>query len=195
MQCVLLSSLFFACPAGPHTWMKHFPNATGPRQSPILINTARAKKEEQLLVSPLKVNLEDSGIQSVINTGHGFRVDVVSNDLSMYCSSILVFLGLWGLKILKFQGIWLPRVVTTKTWLRCSEESQLVYVRLIFYLIFNVFVVFVLIQRINKTFVTQFPMLSSIMTCLSSLIVGRIHNYHEADNQSGKANSVIILPS
>jgi len=68
---------------GPHTWVKHFPKATGPRQSPILINSAKAEKDEQLLRAPLKVNIGDSGAQSVINTGHGFRVDVVANDLTI----------------------------------------------------------------------------------------------------------------
>lgn len=63
--------------AGPDKWAENFPNATGPRQSPINIVTKEAHYDPSL--KPLKLRYDPSNAKGILNNGHSFQVDFVDD--------------------------------------------------------------------------------------------------------------------
>ncbi|KDR09625.1 Carbonic anhydrase, partial [Zootermopsis nevadensis] len=62
--------------SGPSTWVKNFPTAAGSRQSPVDIVTSLATSDTSLTSKPLNWKYVPENTREIINTGHGWRVDV-----------------------------------------------------------------------------------------------------------------------
>ncbi|XP_059156658.1 carbonic anhydrase-like isoform X2 [Physella acuta] len=61
---------------GPHTWAKEFPEAGGPRQSPVDIDPGQAKFDETLANNPLVINYKTERNLSVENNGHSYKANI-----------------------------------------------------------------------------------------------------------------------
>jgi len=66
------------CFAGPFTWAKNYPTAAGIRQSPVDIDTAMATSDSSLESKPLRWKYVPQNTRTIVNSGHGWRVDVDS---------------------------------------------------------------------------------------------------------------------
>lgn len=62
---------------GPAQWVKDFPIADGPRQSPINIMPMEAQYDPSL--KALKLNYDQSNAKGILNNGHSFQVDFVDD--------------------------------------------------------------------------------------------------------------------
>ncbi|MEQ2271653.1 hypothetical protein XENORESO_007301, partial [Xenotaenia resolanae] len=62
---------------GPDTWVERFPNAKGPRQSPINIVTKEAQFDPSL--KPLKIKYDPYNSRDILNNGQSFQVDFVDD--------------------------------------------------------------------------------------------------------------------
>nr|BAU68125.1 carbonic anhydrase [Nasutitermes takasagoensis] len=63
---------------GPFTWAKNYPTAAGIRQSPVDIDTALATSDSSLESKPLRWKYVPQNTRTIVNSGHGWRVDVDS---------------------------------------------------------------------------------------------------------------------
>lgn len=63
---------------GPSTWAKKYPTAAGSRQSPVDIETSLATSDTSLTSKPLSWNYVPENTRAIVNTGHGWRVDIDS---------------------------------------------------------------------------------------------------------------------
>lgn len=60
---------------GPHTWAVHFPAASGTKQSPINIDSAKSSNVEVVNgVSPMSWKYEEDACKRVVNTGQGWQL-------------------------------------------------------------------------------------------------------------------------
>jgi carbonic anhydrase len=72
---IIIMIIFFE---GPSTWAKNFPTAAGSRQSPVDIVTSLATSDTSLTSKPLSWKYVPENIRTIVNTGHGWRVDIDS---------------------------------------------------------------------------------------------------------------------
>ncbi|XP_055890705.1 carbonic anhydrase-like isoform X2 [Biomphalaria glabrata] len=61
---------------GPQTWGHHYPEANGPRQSPIDIDPSSAKFDVILANNPLVINYQTEHNLNVENNGHSYKADI-----------------------------------------------------------------------------------------------------------------------
>lgn len=67
---------------GPHTWCDKFPQAAGPRQSPINISCEGCVPDEQLVSQPLQIDYQPK-VKLITNTGGGWKVTVDGSDSAL----------------------------------------------------------------------------------------------------------------
>ncbi|PNF19325.1 hypothetical protein B7P43_G07303 [Cryptotermes secundus] len=88
----------------PSTWAKNYPTAAGSRQSPVDIVTSLATSDTSLDSKPLTWNYVPENTREVVNTGHGWRVDIdgegsgylITRNLKIKVKLSLCYESVWG---------------------------------------------------------------------------------------------------
>jgi carbonic anhydrase len=75
---IIIIIIIIICFQGPSTWAKKYPTAAGSRQSPVDIETSLATSDTSLTSKPLSWNYVPENTRAIVNTGHGWRVDIDS---------------------------------------------------------------------------------------------------------------------
>ena len=80
---------------GPATWADKFPEAAGARQSPVNIDTSVViAGRRSLKHSPLSWSYNPTSVSSIVNSGHGWKVNVDGSGCGETISIVYIFINL-----------------------------------------------------------------------------------------------------